>query len=75
MNLILAAAICTACVGIFVGIFLGVAGIAFKVETDEREEKVLAALPGNNCGGCGYAMLSLYRIGLCKKAYFLFKIV
>jgi len=54
MSMMLAAAICTACVGIFVGIFLGVAGIAFKVQTDEREEKVLAALPGNNCGGCGY---------------------
>ena len=51
---VLAAALCVACVGIFVGIFLGAAGIIFKVKTDEREEKVLAALPGNNCGGCGY---------------------
>lgn len=42
-------------VGIFVGLFLGVAGIKFRVEVDEREEAVLAALPGNNCGGCGYA--------------------
>ncbi len=42
-------------VGIFVGLFLGAAGIKFKVKTDEREEAVLAALPGNNCGGCGYA--------------------
>jgi Na+-translocating ferredoxin:NAD+ oxidoreductase RNF subunit RnfB len=42
-------------VGIFVGLFLGCAGIKFKVETDEKEEAVLAALPGNNCGGCGYA--------------------
>lgn len=42
-------------VGIFVGLFLGVAGIRFKVQVDEKEEAVLAALPGNNCGGCGYA--------------------
>ena len=54
MSGILIAALCTACVGIFVGIFLGVAGIVFKVKTDEREEKVLSVLPGNNCGGCGY---------------------
>ena len=51
---VLTAALCTACVGIFVGLFLGAAGIIFKVKVDEREEKVLAALPGNNCGGCGY---------------------
>lgn len=40
--------------GAFVGVFLGVAGIAFKVKVNEKEEKVLEALPGNNCGGCGY---------------------
>ena len=51
---ILIAAGIVAAVGIFVGLFLGVAGIAFKVETDPKEEEVLAALPGNNCGGCGY---------------------
>lgn len=41
-------------VGLFVGLFLGVASLKFKVEVDEREELVLEALPGNNCGGCGY---------------------
>ncbi len=51
-----------AVVGIFVGLFLGVAGIKFKVEVNEQEEAVLAALPGNNCGGCGYAGCS----GLAK---------
>ena len=52
---ILAAAAVVGVVGIFVGLFLGAAGIFFKVEVDEKEEAVLAALPGNNCGGCGYA--------------------
>ena len=42
-------------VGLFVGLFLGVAGIKFKVDVDEREEAILGVLPGNNCGGCGYA--------------------
>lgn len=51
---IIAAALLVAAVGLFIGIFLGVAGKKFAVETDEREIKVREALPGNNCGGCGY---------------------
>lgn len=42
-------------VGLFIGFFLGVSGEKFKVEVDEREEAILGVLPGNNCGGCGYA--------------------
>ena len=41
-------------VGLFIGLFLGVAAIWFRVQVDEKEEAVLAALPGNNCGGCGF---------------------
>lgn len=52
---IITATVIVGVVGIFVGLFLGVAGIKFKVTVDEKEEAVLAALPGNNCGGCGYA--------------------
>ncbi len=40
--------------GLFIGVFLGVAGKKFAVEVDEREVAVREALPGNNCGGCGY---------------------
>ncbi len=63
---ILTAAGVVAVVGIFVGLFLGVAGIRFKVETDERQEAVLAALPGNNCGGCGYAGCSGLAAAIAK---------
>ncbi|MCR4908312.1 MAG: RnfABCDGE type electron transport complex subunit B [Lachnospiraceae bacterium] len=52
---ILIATICVAAVGLFVGLFLGFAGKKFAVEVDEREEKILSALPGANCGGCGQA--------------------
>ena len=38
-------------VGLFIGLFLGVAAIKFKVQVDEKEVAVLEALPGNNCGG------------------------
>ena len=33
---------------------LGRFGEKFKVEVDEREAAIREALPGNNCGGCGY---------------------
>ena len=51
---ILIAVAVVAAIGLFIGIFLGLASNAFKVEVDEREEQILAVLPGNNCGGCGY---------------------
>ncbi len=51
---VIIAAVIVGAVGIFIGLFLGLAGIVFKVEVDEKEEAVLAALPGNNCGGCGF---------------------
>lgn len=53
-------------VGIFVGLFLGAAGIKFRVDVDEKEEAVLAALPGNNCGGCGYAGCSGLAAAIAK---------
>lgn len=43
-----------AIVGLVVGLLLGVASIKFAVEVDEKEAAILAALPGNNCGGCGF---------------------
>lgn len=41
-------------VGLLIAVFLSIFGAKFKVEVNEKEEAVLAALPGNNCGGCGY---------------------
>lgn len=52
---IVTATIIVGVVGLFIGLFLGIAAIKFKVEVDPKEEAVLAVLPGNNCGGCGYA--------------------
>lgn len=48
---IIIAAIVVGGTGLFIGIFLGVAGQKFAVEVDEREEAILEVLPGNNCGG------------------------
>lgn len=57
MNLIevLIAATIVGATGLIIGLLLGVAGEVFKVEIDEKESLVRDLLPGNNCGGCGYA--------------------
>lgn len=41
--------------GILMGGALYIASKVFAVETDERTAKIIDALPGANCGGCGYA--------------------
>ncbi len=53
-------------VGLFLGVFLGIASIVFKVEVDEKEEAVLGILPGNNCGGCGYPGCSGLAAAIAK---------
>jgi Na+-translocating ferredoxin:NAD+ oxidoreductase RNF subunit RnfB len=52
---IIYAAIVVGIIGILIGVFLGIASEKFKVEVDEKEILVRNELPGNNCGGCGYA--------------------
>ena len=37
------------------GILLLIASKVLAVETDETEAKITEALPGANCGGCGYS--------------------
>ena len=66
MTGILMATLTVGTVGLFVGLFLGVAGIKFKVEVDEKEEAVVGVLPGNNCGGCGYAGCSGLAAAIAK---------
>lgn len=43
---------------------LGWASKKFHVEVDERVEAVLEALPGANCGGCGYLGCSEYAVAV-----------
>ena len=66
MLAIIVAALVVGCVGIILGFFLGVSGEKFKVEVDPKEEEVLAALPGNNCGGCGFAGCSGLAAAIAK---------
>ncbi len=55
-----------AILGLFIGLFLGIAAKKLAVEVDPREEKILNALPGANCGGCGYAGCSAMASAIVK---------
>ncbi len=55
MSDILLPALAMGAVGLVLGIILTAASKIFKVEVDERIEKITECLPGANCGGCGYA--------------------
>ena len=63
---IIIAAVLVAVVGIAIGFFLGFASEKFKVEVDPKEEAVLDVLPGNNCGGCGFAGCSGLAAAIAK---------
>lgn len=52
-GIITAVAVVAGC-GLIISIFLSIFAKKFAVEVNKTEEAVLAALPGNNCGGCGY---------------------
>lgn len=46
--------------GVVFGLLLGYASKKFAVEVDERVPLVREALPGANCGGCGFAGCDAY---------------
>ena len=52
---ILIPALAVGATGLAFGALLGFASIVFKVDKDERIDKITELLPGANCGGCGYA--------------------
>ena len=53
-------------VGLLIGLILSVASIIMAVPKDEKAEKILEALPGANCGACGYSGCSGYAEALAK---------
>ena len=52
--------------GLAFGLVLGLASKAFHVEEDPRLEQLNEALPGANCGGCGYAGCGGYAAAVLK---------
>ncbi len=55
INAMITAVVVIGALGLLIGLFLGIAAKKLKVEVNPKEEEVLGVLPGNNCGGCGYA--------------------
>ncbi len=55
MTNILNATIAISAMGLIFGALLGLAAKLFHVEQDEKLPLITEALPGANCGGCGYA--------------------
>ncbi len=51
-------------VGLVAGSVLAISSRVFHVEEDPRIEAVMDALPGANCGGCGYAGCEGYAIAV-----------
>ncbi len=73
MNILYAILVLGVMGGVF-GLVLAIASQVFRVEKDERLEPVTEALPGANCGGCGYSGCAAYaqaivdgtaKLGLC----------
>lgn len=55
MNEIIIAVVSLCVISVIIGIALSMAEKIFHVEVNEQEVAVREALPGSNCGGCGYA--------------------
>lgn len=63
---IIIAIIVLSVVALIIGIVLSIAEKLFKVEVDEKEVAVREALPGSNCGGCGYAGCDALAAAIAK---------
>ncbi len=65
MSPVMTAAVSMAVLGVLFGIGLVLAAVAFRTDEDPRQEQVLQALPGINCGACGYAGCRGYAEAVC----------
>lgn len=52
--------------GLIISVLLSFFARRFAVPVNEKEEAVLAALPGNNCGGCGFPGCSGLAAAIAK---------
>ncbi|MGI6704167.1 MAG: RnfABCDGE type electron transport complex subunit B [Clostridia bacterium] len=64
MNTILIAVVSMGAIGVFFAGFLAFASKKFAIEEDPRIEAIIEALPGANCGGCGFPGCSSFAAAL-----------
>ncbi len=60
MNPILLAIVSVVVIGVICAVMLVIASKVMAVKTDQRMIEIRAALPGANCGACGYAGCDAY---------------
>ena len=74
-NIIIQSFLVMGSVSFVIGFLLSIAAKKFKVVSNPKKDKVLSALPGANCGACGYVGCEQYaeaivssnvEINLCK---------
>ena len=53
--------------GVFIGVGLALASKIFYVYVDPKIEAVDEALPGANCGGCGYPGCTANAVAIVRK--------
>lgn len=63
---IIPAVVALGLLGLLFGLVLAIASKKFSVEVDPRTPEVRDALPGANCGGCGYAGCSAFAEAVVK---------
>lgn len=66
MNTLAVSVISTGILGAAFGLGLAYASRKFAVKTDPRIEQLVEALPGANCGGCGFAGCQQFAESLAK---------
>ena len=66
MNGIILAVIIVSIIGVIAGIGLSIASVVMEVPQDEKMIAVREALPGANCGGCGYSGCDAYADAVAK---------
>ncbi len=54
MNIVLVSVLILMVMGIIIGVLLGIASEVFHVEVDPKIQAIDDALPGLNCGACGF---------------------
>ncbi|HZJ77491.1 MAG TPA: RnfABCDGE type electron transport complex subunit B [Clostridia bacterium] len=66
MNDILLAVLIISAIGLIAGLGLAIASKVMAVPVDEKEEELTQALPGANCGACGFSGCSGYALALSQ---------
>lgn len=66
MHLIIIAVVIVSVIGLIAGLGLAVASKVMAVPVDEKAEEIQAALPGANCGACGFSGCSGYAAALSQ---------